>query len=337
MPLCRFCDTVDPYWWPTVGDIRKVLGKRERKEQYVMARVVTNKKAHESRFKTRTSRSVETPDVELPTERRTVSKAFEDFHTLIHGEKKTGKTLLADASESGVETFFAQFDPPQKAYNLYEHYCPDYATFLAVLEKLEEASKGSKKFPFHRCAVDGIDLMYHECMKWVCKRHGVVHPSEGDYGDVWSALRHEFTGSIRRLMALPCGVWFICHSVWKETKDRHTGVRDERLVPAMTSTAEEIVNGLVDATFAIDWHGKQRILILQGDQQVAAGHRMDRPNNKHFRDRVTGEPLEEITLGKTVKQGYQNLLDAYNNQYHLKEKKESDKPKVEFKFKKKGK
>ncbi len=275
-----------------------------------MAKKKTNKRSKKKVCKK--GRQPAQPPLLLPTERKEPSVEFSDFSVLLHGEKKIGKTLLANEEEDGGLVFFIQWDAEQKAYPLCEEVCPDFAHFLRVLKALEAYS--SKKFPYVRVVTDGVDLLYQACLAWVCQKHSVKHPSEGDYGNVWQAVRDTFTSVIMRLLRLPGGTWFISHSQWKEFKDRKTQTKKERLCLALTSSAEEIVNGLVDATLAVVFDNKERNLLLVGTDSIAAGHRLNVERYTHFLD-ANGEPLEEVSMGKSPSEAMANLVAAFHNDY----------------------
>lgn len=330
-PTCEWCNGLDPSWWPGVGNLRLILEERELN----MAKVRQSNEGEGS--KVRAERPEPLPALVMPKVRNKPSSAFEFYHVFLHGEKKIGKSHLADSQSVGVDTLFCQWDREQRAYNFYEVLCSSWRHFISF-RKLVTGEVESGRFKHTRLCVDGVDIMHKDCMAYVCQKYGVKHPSDGNYGDVWDALRATFTEAIRWLLSLPCGVWFTSHSTWKEVRSRKgdkSSDKIERLVPLLSGTAEEIVNGLVDATFAMAYDERQRILILQGDESVTAGHGLDQPGNPHFRDAVTGEPLIEIPLGSSIKEGCEILVQAFNNEWTDPKNKKTAAPKVSPNFKKK--
>lgn len=238
----------------------------------------------------------------LPTEPSVISDDLNDYSFLIHGEKKIGKTTLATA-EPGV--LVLSFDPLRPGLEIMQVHCPDWAHLKTYVSKLEAAAKG--KFPYKRLVLDRVDLAYIACTKWVCKERGIDHPSDEGYARAWHALRDEFLSVILRLLRLPCGTWFICHSEWKEQKSK-TGVTTFKLVPDLAGRAEEILNGLVDGWFAYDYEGPKRILYLLGDATIGAGHALD----THFLT-PEGERVREVEMGSSPKEAWQAFLAAFNN------------------------
>jgi len=248
-------------------------------------------------------------DLVLPTEFVEPSGELKDFSLLVHGEKKVGKTTL---SLQGGRVLLLQFDPPQKAYRRLEIVVKEWGHFLAILKKLEEQGNRLTGM-YDRIVIDGADIWFQQCQAYVCKQLGIKHPQDEDFGVAWSALRQEFSLGVDRILKLPRGVWFLCHSIWKEIKSR-SGIKQERLLPRLSGMAEEILNGKVDGWFAYDFEGDERILILRADQKTGAGHRMDFEDCPHFRTTdKTHVPIQYLRAGPSAKTAYQRLEAAFNN------------------------
>jgi len=257
--------------------------------------------------------------VVLPEEYTEPAANFNDYALLIHGEKKIGKTSLSLQGPGNV--LLLECDPPQLAYRRKELQLPNWATFLAILERLEQEAGSDTPFPFDRVVLDGADIWYQRCLEYVCKQRVITHPEDEAYGKGWHGVRKEFTQAVDRLLRLPCGTWFLCHSSWKEVKLRKGGKVD-KLLPRLSGQAEEILNGKVDGWFAYDYDGDNRILILQGDDMTGAGHRLDSSDAPHFRN-PDKKPLRSIRMGTTASKAYENLEAAYNNMYIPPKKPES--------------
>lgn len=252
-------------------------------------------------------------NVTLPTKMTKPINNMTNYSFLLHGEKKGGKT--STVREAG-RVLFLQFDPPQRAYASYEIHCPDWRTLKAALRKLEKECQKKKPMYDHVC-IDGADIAYQYCLEHVCEQLVIKHPHDvNDYGRSWNAVKQEFSSVVTRILALPLGRWFISHSMWKEQELRD-GRTVERLVPRLTSQAEEVLNSAVDAWFAFDVEGLEgrRVLILQGDEVTGAGHRIDTEDYPHFRCARTNKPLRQITLGKSPREGYEAIVSAFDNEY----------------------
>lgn len=243
-------------------------------------------------------------EIELPTEYEMPDVNLRDFSLLIHGEKKIGKTTLA---MQGGRVLVLQFDPSQRCYKRLEVVLHSWQEFLAVLKKLEKAPANM----YDRIVIDGTEIWYGMCQKFVCENLGIEHPGDEDFGKGWQALRDAFTTAVTRTLHLPYGVWFLAHSQWKEVKNRH-GKKTDKLVPRLPSQAEEVLNGRVDGWFAYDYEAGDRVLILMGDEMTGAGHRMDSADAAHFRSKA-GNRIRYIKVGNSPQEAYARLESAFNN------------------------
>jgi hypothetical protein len=248
------------------------------------------------------------PEIVLPTRVNKPSDDFTDYRFLIHGEKKIGKTTLANG---GGQVLFLQNDPPQRAYAVMEIPITCWSESEEALRLLEKKA-AKKDYPYRRVVVDGTDSWYKRCQKHVCQKLCIQHPQDEAYGKAWDEIRWTFTDAVDRLLRLPGGCWFLCHSAWKEVENRD-GEKFNKLLPVLPRAAEEIINGKVDGWFAMDWIGDQRVLMVEGDERVGAGHRLDDPVLPHFRTR-DGKRVREVWMGISPKEGYANLLAAFQNE-----------------------
>jgi len=244
--------------------------------------------------------------VELPDTPSELSNDMRDYSMLIHGDKKIGKTSLL-AKEPGA--YFLEFDPEQRALSILQTQIPDWRTFVAYLNELDARARAGN-LAYRTVVVDGVDIMYHACFAHMCKALGIEHPhDENDYGKSWNKIKAEFERAVRQVLNLPgVSARFICHSHWKEIKTRGGG-ETEKLVPILTKQAEEVLVGLVDIWAAYTYDGKERVLVIKGDEQIGAGHRVDH----RFRT-PSGDLVYEIPMGGSAEQAYENMLCAWNNE-----------------------
>lgn len=241
----------------------------------------------------------------LPTAPTEVSEDISQYSFFIHGAPTIGKTTFATA-EDGV--LVLSFDPIRPGLRIMQVHLPEWKQLREALRLLEK-QVASGKFKYRRVVLDRIDLAWIKVQDYICRKRGIDHPSDEGYARAWHAIRDEFYDIIIRLMAMPCGTWFICHSKWKEIKKPRTGITVERLVPDLSDRAEEILNGLTDGGFAYDYNGKERVLIIQGDETVTAGHNLDQA----FRT-PDGRKVIEIPAGNSPKEAWANFNKAFNNE-----------------------
>lgn len=241
--------------------------------------------------------------VRIPESRTKPSDVLDDYHFLIHGEKKIGKTTLSAQGN----TLVVSADPLRKGLEIKQVHVSNHQDLFDVLDQLRKLFSGDPT-AFDKVVLDRVDLMYVYCQDEICKREGVSHPSDVGYAKAWHALRDEFTRIVLGYMNLGCGCWFVCHSEWKELKTR-TGLTREKLVPNIAGRAEEILNGFVDGWFAYDYNDTDRVLIVIGSDLIGAGHAID----QSFRT-SDGRLIEEIYMGTSPKEAYQNFLRAFRNE-----------------------
>jgi len=167
----------------------------------------------------------------------------------------------------------------------------------------------SGKHDFKTVTVDGVHLMYNLGFAWKCKQLGITHPNdENDFGKSWNQVKAEFSSAIYRLLNLPgIAPRFICHSTWRSTKTKR-GSEEERLVPILPSQAEEVLVGEVDIWLAYCYDGKDRVMVLEGSEEIGAGHRVD-----HCFKTPDGRRVRDIWAGESHSDAYANLLAAFEN------------------------
>lgn len=245
-------------------------------------------------------------NLSLPFSPEEATGTLETAYVLLHGEKKIGKTSLAVEAPGA---FLLTFDPKQKFLGgIMQRFCPDWTHFLEYLKLLEELAK-KPTFPYTRIVLDGVDIWWRHCEKFTCREFGVKDLAEEEWGKGFRRLKVHFSSAVDRLMALPCGSWYISHSVWRDVPSRRTNSKITKLLPTMASGAEEIIVGRVDGWFAYDFWGEERILIVRGDEQTGAGNRM----KGHFQT-PKGRPVREVSMGSTETEAWENLTKAFNNQ-----------------------
>ena len=244
----------------------------------------------------------------ITMERRTPVADPWAYAYLITGEKKIGKTAF---SIEGVEEYVMQCDKPQLAYDIREDIVTRWQQAVQIVNQLlEMATKG--EMPFQRVVVDGAGELYAMCQTAACAHFGVEHPSEVGYARCWHKIRDDFTALVNKLLRLQrvanCGLVFIAHAEWKEkvTRDRQ---KIERFVPNLPAKCEEILNGKCDAWFTWDYVGKRRVMLIQGDELVAAGHRID----GHFLT-PDGRRVREIYMGRSPAEAREAFEAAFRNE-----------------------
>ena len=209
---------------------------------------------------------------------------------------------------------FIEFDPPQRALAIEQVYCPDWNHYLAFQEKLVAKCK------YKTVVIDRADLMYVQCMIEVCNRLGIDHPQDLGFGKGWSAVRREFQAAVSTIMGIVPTRW-IAHSALRE-KEARDGQKIDRFGPDFPSQADSVLTGLMDITGAYTYggeSGRERILIISGDETMVAGHRI----SGHFLT-PKGRHVIEIPMGESSDEAYANFMRAFNNEQPFATIKERD-------------
>lgn len=291
---------------------RNVVGVRHMAKKRQTKKKIKKKKTSRKKTRRRVTKSLAKV---LPLEPTEIDDDINSYSFFLHGMPLIGKTTLATAEGT---VLVLSFDPLRPGLSIIQEHLPTWGVLLEWVRALEVAAK-EDDFPYDRLVVDRIDLGYIRAMDAVCKKNHISHPSDVDWGRAWKELSSMYLDAIMRLMALPCGTWFICHSKWKEIKSR-SGIQTERLVPDLSDRGEEILNGLTDGGFAYDWEGSERVIVIQGDACVTAGHNLDTA----FKT-PDGRAIVEVPAGESASEAWDNFCSAFNNEQKFIDLEERDK------------
>lgn len=228
-----------------------------------------------------------------------------DYLFLLYGEPKIGKTSLASRFPDAL---FFMFEPGGTGLSVYQTPVLDeWRLFTKAIDELKEGlSKGTMKFK--TVVLDTVEECYKVCFRDYCKSLGITHPQdENDFGKTWGQIKDEFVYQMQRLMSLPIGVLIISHQTVQERKYA-LGGSYHTVAPSMSRAPGEYLEAVVDIIGHYSYKGTTRRLVIQGNDQVVAGHRAE----AHFRT-VDGLRVVEIDMGSSPDESYNNLLDAWNN------------------------
>ena len=89
---------------------------------------------------------------------------------------------------------------------------------------------------------------------------------------------------------------------------KRDGSSYHRTEPSLPGQAKDVLEGLVDIWAFYTYDKDVRTLIIQGDDFIGAGHRIE--NRFRYAD---GEPIKIIPMGKSPKEAYQNFVKAFEN------------------------
>lgn len=232
--------------------------------------------------------------------------------SLFHGEYKIGKT--ATAMECPDPLLLA-FEPGGSAISPNrQREILNWKAFKAYKRLLKESDR------FRTIVVDTADVAYDMCFEYGCKTMNVQHPSDGNFGDVWDFIRKEFHDEMSDLMRIGRGVIFISHTETAEFQSRSGGSYN-KLIPTMGKRPREFVTGVADSTLFFGYHGEERVITLQGSDDLEAGTRLK--YNWWVKDQYRVQRVHSIPMGENEVECYANLERAFLNQQETDGKPES--------------
>lgn len=196
--------------------------------------------------------------IQLPTTKTKRVSRFEDEITLIYGAPKVGKS-----------TFCSQFEAPlfldsESGLRNLETYNIPISNWQDAMDAYEALSKAKKagELPYKTLIFDTINNFYLFCMEHVCKKNGISHPSDLDYGKGWSMVKIPFTNLMNAYKSLGLGIVYVAHASEKNIKTRRGEYT--RYDAAIAGQAYELIVGSCDfvlyACIESDETGEKRIL-----------------------------------------------------------------------------
>lgn len=206
----------------------------------------------------------------LPTNKSAVAERFEDEITLIYGAPKIGKSTFCAGFENAL---FLDSETGLKNLSTYRVGIDSWETFMETFKELKAQVK-SGKCPFKPLVFDTIDNIYQYCMDFVCKKNGLKHPSDLEFGKGWSMVRQEFNVAMAAYKALGLGVVYVSHADSTEIKTRSGNYT--RYDVSMPGQANKIIVPSCDlilfAHSVVDDKGvEQRVLETKPSQYWNAG------------------------------------------------------------------
>jgi len=172
----------------------------------------------------------------LPTKKTTPKTDLVDLSVLLYGQSKIGKSTWASGADNAI---FLACEAGLNSLEVYQTPITNWSQLSVACGEL-----ATQQHDFKTIVIDTIDLSYKFCLEHVCKRHGIKHPADLDYGKGWGLVNSEFERFLTKISHLPMGLILISHSVEKEIM--HKGIKRNKIMPTLSGKAAEIVMGLVD-------------------------------------------------------------------------------------------
>jgi hypothetical protein len=268
-----------------VAIVKKLKGDSERPMKKKKAATVTDEA--EKNYK-------------LPT---TMSEPVDDLGKvliLIHGERKIGKTSM---SARAPKNLLMATEIGYRGLRVIPEDIEDWRKAEVVRRALK------KDKSFKTITVDTVDILYKLCEDYTCRDLGVKDLTDVEYGKGWRECRKRFEAYLNALAVTGKGVILLSHSTEQEIKKRN-GDTYTRITSSMAKQAREIVDGMVDIWGYFSYDGDRRVLVIQGDDLISAGHRFE----ERFRT-PDGRVLKQIDMGRNPEEAWKNFTDAFHNRY----------------------
>lgn len=172
----------------------------------------------------------------LPKEKTPKKQGPQDVTMLIYGPTKIGKSTFCAHAPGAL------FLATEAGLNNLEVYQVTIDSWESMLDALKEISEG--KHGFKTIIVDTIDNAYKMCAEYVCKKNGIAHESDLDWGKGWALVGNEFQRVLTKMSLLPYGLIMVSHSEAKDT-DAKTGKYTKQM-PTLPKGARQFVLSMVD-------------------------------------------------------------------------------------------
>lgn len=265
-----------------------------------MAVVLKSKGGDKSTPIARTAKPEAGPALALPSTLSEPKADLLDYSLLVYGEKKIGKTSLISQFP---KAFFLMCEPGGKSLRIFQKPVAKWQDLVGYINLLEKGGHG-----FRTVVVDTVDKCYERCWEYMLVKLCITHPhDENDYGKSWGLIEAEFVRQMTRLLNLPMGVVFISHATEKKVK-RLDGEEFDRIEPTMANQANKFLTGIIDTWAYYGYADGKRVLVLDGDDYIGAGTRLQ----ENFRY-TSGARIKRISLGNSPQEAFAALQAAFAN------------------------
>ncbi len=203
----------------------------------------------------------------LPSAKTPPKAKLEDYNILLYGHPKVGKSTWCSAFDNPI---FAATEKGLNTLEVFQVPIPDWLTFLEFCRQIAEG-----QHVFKNVIIDPVDNLYDACSEYVCKKAGIQHESDLEWGKGWSMVNDEFSRAITKLSLLPYGLVMTSHAQFVEIKTRTGSIT--KAVPTMSKGARDVVLPMCDFILYMASEqtkdGQKRILRCRPSENWDAGTR----------------------------------------------------------------
>lgn len=241
----------------------------------------------------------------LPKHKSVPCENMEEFLWLFYGERKIGKTILA---EHFPDPFFLFFEPGGRSLSLLNEYIPDWGFFKhKVLKRLAERGTDYCK----TIIIDTGFMAYERCFWYVMENLGIHDPRDENWGNGWKPIDREFREVNDFIQELGFGMVILAHSelvtISKKGQLDYTKIRTE-----LSKQAFRYYNAQADFIGYYEYdEDDKRIMTIRGDASTEAGIRM----KKRF-FYTDGTPIKTLQMegDEDGDFAYNQLKAGFNNE-----------------------
>jgi len=234
-------------------------------------------------------------------------KDLSQFNILLGGPKKIGKSSLA---AQWPNSHLAECEPGNALHIRCSY--TDIPDIKALDAFLKDASDTEW---VQTWILDEISAPYNWILQQTCNDEGVLDPSEVPHGKLWGVIKRRYMERIDKLFGLTGGKILTAHACQKTVKT----VTRKEITTYECDYGATIRKGLVDPrihnVWLMDYCNDERVIILQGDDYYKA---CTANLEEHFKT-PEGRSIRIVPLGTRAKEGYENLINAFNNELELPE------------------
>jgi GTPase SAR1 family protein len=159
---------------------------------------------------------------------------------MIYGAPGIGKSTLFSKFPNAL---FLYTDPGLTFISALKQPINKWTEFKDALKELVAQPKPA----YGIIVVDTIDVLWTQCVEYVCRARGIEHESDEQWGKAYAIIEREFKIPIQQLCMLKsrgCGVAFISHATEIEVRGRI--IKTSKVVPTLNKKARSIVMPLCD-------------------------------------------------------------------------------------------
>ncbi len=177
----------------------------------------------------------------LPTTKTPKKTKLEEYTVLLYGIPKIGKTTFLSRIN---DILFLASDPGLNNVEVYQVPINTWEELLEYGRLLRINGHNYKAV-----AIDTLDSTYKMCIDYICKKHGMLTPSDSHGG--WGLVNNELMRGLMAFARLPIGFFMTAHTKELTFKSK-VGVETTQIVMNLPDGARKIVEGWIDIILHCD-------------------------------------------------------------------------------------